>query len=189
MAEHDPTEHFEHAEHAEHAAHDGNPFLITVSVTIALLAVAAATVGSFETIETSAVTIAKNEAVLFQNKATDNWNFVQAKSIKKNMYDNAAAAGGPKADDFVKQSKKNETEQEDIRKKAEEFEHKSEAKLEASEVHEKRHHVLTVAVTMLHISIAIATIAIITRGMRWPWYCSLALGAVGLGTAAWAYIH
>ena len=34
-----PTEPFEHAENAEHAAHEGTPFLLTVSVTIAILAV------------------------------------------------------------------------------------------------------------------------------------------------------
>jgi hypothetical protein len=43
-----PTEHFEHAEHAEHAALLGDPFLTKVSVTIAILAVIAATVGSLE---------------------------------------------------------------------------------------------------------------------------------------------
>ena len=48
-----PTEHFEHAEHAAHAAHSGDPFLAQVSMTIAILAVAAATVGSLETIETA----------------------------------------------------------------------------------------------------------------------------------------
>jgi hypothetical protein len=41
------------------------------------------------------------------------------------------------------------------------------------------HHILTVAVTLLHVAIAIATIAIIVRGQRWPWYTALALGAVG----------
>src|SRR3974390_89558 len=146
MSENDPTEHFEQAEHAEHAAHEGNPFRIKVSVTIALLAVAAASVGSLETIETSGVTVAKNEAVLYQNKATDNWNFYQAKSLKKNMYDIAAANGGPKTDEFVAQSRRYDAEQEDIKKQAEELEHKSEARLEASEAHEKRHHVLTIAV-------------------------------------------
>jgi hypothetical protein len=189
MAEHDPTEHFEHAEHAEHVAHLGDPFMTKVSVTIALLAVLAATVGSLETLETAGVTVAKNEAVLFQNKATDNWNFFQAKSLKKNLYEIAAAAGGPKAEDFAKQAKRYDSEQDDIKKKAEEFEHKSEARLHDSEGHEKRHHVLTGAVTMLHISIAIATIAIITKGMRWPWYSSIALGAAGVLTAGWAYIH
>ena len=189
MGEHDPTEHFEHAEHAEHAAHSGDPFMIQVSITIAMLAVIAATVGSLETIETSGVTVAKNEAVLLQNKASDAWNFYQARSIKKNMYEIAAAGGGPKVDEFVKQSKRYDSEQEDIKKQAEKHEHDSEVALQKSEKHEERHHVLTIAVTMLHISIAVATIAIITKGMRWPWYASIVLGVAGLATTTWAYMH
>src|SRR5580704_12407939 len=72
-----PVEHFEHAEHAEHAALLGDPFLAQVAVTIAILAVIAATVGSLETLETAAAIGDKNAAVLLENKATDTWNFYQ----------------------------------------------------------------------------------------------------------------
>ena len=37
-------------------------------------------------------------------------------------------------------------------------------------------------------AIAVATVAIITRGQRWPWYASIALAAVGVGVAASAYV-
>ncbi|MDE2362480.1 MAG: DUF4337 domain-containing protein [Hyphomicrobiales bacterium] len=188
MAEVDTRENMEHAEHAEHVAHLGDPFMVKVSVTIAFLAVFTAAVGSLETIETAGVTVAKNEAVLLQNKASDAWTFYQARSIKKNMYEIAAANGGPSADDFRKQAKGYGDAQEDIKKQAEGYEHNSEARLAASEGHEHRHHILTIAVTMLQISIAVATIAIITKGMRWPWYASIALGLAGLCTAASAYI-
>jgi hypothetical protein len=66
-----PVEHFEHAEHAQHAAFLGDPFLTQVSITIAILAVVAATVGSLETLETAAAIGDKNAAALFENKATD----------------------------------------------------------------------------------------------------------------------
>lgn len=188
MAEHATTEHFEHLEHAEHAAHSNDNFTTKVSITVAILAVLAASVGSLETIETAGVTVAKNEAVLLQNKATDAWNFFQAKSMKKNMYEIAAASGGPKADDFAKQAKRYGAEQDDVKKQAEDFEKKSEARLHASEGHAHRHHVLTIAVTMLHISIAVATVAIITRGQRWPWYGSMILAAVGIAVAGSAYM-
>ena len=89
-----PVEHFEHA---EHAALLGDPFLTQVAVTIAILAVIAATVGSLETLETAAAIGDKNAAVLLENKATDTWNFYQAKSIKKNLYAIAAANWRPKS--------------------------------------------------------------------------------------------
>jgi hypothetical protein len=63
--------------------------------------------------------------------------------------------------------------------KGQALEHQTDEKLRDSEGHEHLHHILTVAVTLLHVAIAIATIAIIVRGQRWPWYTALALGAVG----------
>jgi hypothetical protein len=186
-----PTEHFEHAEHAEHVALSGDSFLAKVSVTIAILAVIAATVGSLETIETAAAISDKNAAVLLQNRATDTWNFYQAKSIKKNMYQIAAAAtveAQPQAVDFKANAVREGNDEQAVLKKAEALEHDTEVKLIDSEAHEHRHHVLTIAVTLLHVSIAIATIAIIMRGRRWPWYTAMLLGAVGTVGAATAYL-
>lgn len=183
-----PTEHFEHAEHAKHVAHEGDDFLSKVSMTIAMLAVVAATVGSLETIETAATIGEKNAAVLLQNKATDNWNFFQAKSLKKNMYEIAAASGHPKAEEYAAEAKRYGIEQKEIMAKAESLEHQTEAKLEKSHKHEHRHHILTIAVTLLHVSIAIATISIIMRGQRWPWYGSLGLGVAGVIATAAAYV-
>ncbi len=183
-----PTEPFEHAEHAEHVAHSGDQFLMQVSITIAILAVVAATIGSLETIETAATIGDKNAAVLVQNRATDNWGFYQAKSIKKNMYEIAAAAGGPAAGGFADKAKGYGADEKEIFAKGQELEHETEAKLLESERHERRHHFLTVAVTFLHVAIAIATISIIMRGQRWPWHTSISLGLLGAVLAAYAYL-
>jgi uncharacterized membrane protein YiaA len=43
--------------------------------------------------------------------------------------------------------------------------HKAEAAFEGGEAHERRPHILIIAVTLLHIAIALATIAIILRGI------------------------
>ncbi len=59
--------------------------------------------------------------------------------------------------------------------------------LQAGERHEKRHHVLTVGVTLLHVGIAVATLSIIMRGRRWPWQASIVLGVLGSAVAAYAY--
>jgi hypothetical protein len=179
-----PVEHFEHAEHALL----GDPFLTKVAITIAVLAVIAATVGSLETLETAAAIGDKNAAVLLQNRATDNWNFYQAKSIKKHLYSVGAAAGGPIAESLRKQAEGFGAEEKELFAKGQALEHQTEEKLRDSERHEDRHHILTVAVTLLHVAIAIATIAIIVRGQRWPWYAALALGAIGTMGAAYAYI-
>jgi hypothetical protein len=182
-----PTEHFEHAEHAEHVAHLGDPFLSVVSISIAILAVVAATVGSLETLETAKAFGEKNAAVLLQSKASDGWAFYQAKSVKQNLYALAAEQAGGKPE-YAEKARRYESEQKEIEKQARELEGKSHEALEASEVNEHRHHILTVAVTLLHVAIAIATISIIIRGQRWPWYGALLLGTAGTAGAIFAYV-
>ncbi len=182
------SEHLEHAEHAEHVAHSGDPFLVTVSVTIAILAVVAATVGSLETLESGAAISDKNESVLIQNRASDTWAFFQAQSVKKNMYEIAAQANAGKAEAYTTKAGGYQKDSEDTKSKAEDLEKDRDAKLNDSNAHEHRHHVLTSGVTLLHVSIAVATIAIIMRGQRWPWYMAMLLGAVGTAVAAYAYI-
>ncbi len=184
-----PTEHIEHAEHAEHAAHSGDPFLAKVSVTIAILAVIAATIGSLETIESGRAIGDKNESVLLQNRATDAWAFFQAQSIKKNMYDIAAGnqTDASKQADWSKKARQYESDGSDIKTNAENLEKERDAKLADSEAHEHRHHMLTAAVTLLHVSIAISTIAIIMRGQKWPWHAAIGLGAIGTVLAILAY--
>lgn len=183
-----PTEHFEHAEHAEHAAHSGDSFLALVSVTIAILAVVAATVGSLETIESGQSISDKNESVLIQNRAADTWAFFQAQTVKKNMYDIAAAAVPGKAEEYTKKARGYEDEEAKTRAEAEKLEQERDRKLEESIHHEHRHHILTTGVTLIHVAIAIATISIIKRGQRWPWHAALALGALGTIVAAYAYV-
>ena len=186
--DHSPTEHFEHLEHAEHAAHSTDSFFALVSATIALLAVAAASVDSLESLESAAMISAKNDAVFLQNKETDQWNFYQAKRVKKAIYDIAAASGGPKAAAYAREVQRNANDSRKIEKAAQALEAAKNAKLRESNRHERGHHVLTIAVTLLHIAIAIATLAIITRGRRWPWYASIGLGFLGVLVAGWAYI-
>ena len=182
------SEQREHREHAEHAAHSGDSLLLWVSATIAILAVVAASVGSLETIESGAAISKKGESVLFQNRATDRWSYFQAQSIKKNMYDIAKAANPLQAAAFDAKARGYETDGEGTREKAEELGRESDALLDAGDHPEKRHHVLTVGVTLLHVGIAVATLSIIMRGRRWPWYASMVLGAAGSIVAASAYL-
>ncbi len=179
---------FEHAEHAEHAAHQGTPFLLMVSVTIAFIAVFAASVGSLESLETAAALTEQNAASLLQNKTSDQWAFFQAKSIKKNAYEIAAKNGGAAADEFAQEARRYDAESQSIKADAQQSQHKVEERLHEAERHEHRHHILTMAATFLHVAIAITTIAIVTKGQRWPWLCGLTLSAAGVSMAVYAYL-
>lgn len=177
----------EHAEHAAHAAHEEDPLTSRVTLTIAILAVAAAVCASLETTEGDKALGAKNAAVLDQNRATDIWNLYEAKSLKKNIYALAADQGGGKAAAYAKESAKNAADQKGFAKQAKAFEAARDAHTEASEAHERRHGRLTIASTLLHMSIAIATLAIILK-RYWPWLGALALAAGGLAVTGWAYL-
>jgi hypothetical protein len=177
----------EHGEHARHAAHENDPFTSLVSITIAILAVVAAVASSLETLENGSAIIAANQAVLAQERATDQWNFYEAKSFKKNLYAIAAGQGGANADDYAKKSKTEGAGQDQAQASALALEHQRDEALARSETHEGRHHRLSVAATLLEMGIAISTIAIITKN-RWPWIGSALLGGAGVIVAAVAYL-
>ena len=177
----------EGAERAAEAIEAKDPFLSQVTLTIAVLAVVAAVGASLETTEGDKTIVAKNEAVLEQNQATDQWNFYEAKSLKKNLYALAADQGGPKAAEYAKTSASNGGEQAAISAKAKAFETARDRLGAEAEVHERRHGRLTIGSTLMHMAIAIATLAIILH-RRWPWITALVLAAAGLGVSVWAYL-
>jgi hypothetical protein len=177
----------EHAEHAEHAAHGNSPLISQVTMTIAVMAVVAAIGGSLETTEGDRTIGAKNAAVLQQNRATDLWNEFEAKSVKKNLYTIAADQGGPKAADYANVVAQNAADQSKLQKEAKAFEATRDKWSEEAEVHERRHGRLTIAATLLHMAIAIATLAIILQ-RRWPWLTAVVLTAAGMGLGVWAYL-
>jgi hypothetical protein len=176
----------EHREHAEHAAHAKDDFVSKVSITVAVLAVLAASAGSLETVEAGGAITASSEAVLAQDKATDAWNEYQADSLKKHVYGIAAGAGGPHADEYKATAKEQTEKQAEIKKRAAEDETERDRLMAESRSHERRHHWLTVAATLLEIAIAICTVAIVTR-KRLFWAGSLALAVVGVFVLAAAY--
>jgi hypothetical protein len=177
----------EHAHHAAHAAGESNPLVSRVTMSIALMAVLAAVSASLETTEGDKTIVDKNEAVLQQNKATDAWNEYEAKSLKKNLYTIAADTPGPKAAAYAKVAAQNADDQKGLQKKAKGFEEARDTMSEKAERHERRHGRLTIASTLLHMAIAIATLAILLK-RPWPWLAAIALSAAGVGTVAWAFL-
>ncbi len=180
-------EHHEHAEHAHHAHESGDKLILQVTFTIAVLAVAAAISASLETTESDAAIVAKNDAVLAQDQATDEWGLANSKSLRKKVYEIAADAGGDRAPGYAKRAAGEGADQATATASAKSFEAKRDAALEVADRHEIRHGRLTVASTLLHMSIAIATLAILLH-RRWPWFTALALSAAGVAVGVWAYL-
>ncbi len=172
----DAHEQHERAEHAHHAA---DPFVTKVSITIALLAVAAAIVGSLETVQSGKAINATSRAVLAQDKATDTWNEYQADSLKKHLYGIAADAPGPNAARYRRASADQVAAQQTLHDRATADEHARDALVETAETAEMRHHWLTAAAALLEIGIGVSSVSIITRN-RLFWFGALALGFLGV---------
>ena len=174
-------------EHAEHAHHANDPFVTRVSITIALLAVAAAIVGSLETVQSGVAITATSKAVLAQDQATDAWNEYQADSLKKHLYGLAADQAGPNAARYRKTSIDQVAAQQAVRTRAEASEHDRERLIGGAETAETRHHWLTAAAALLEIGIGVSSVSIITKN-RLFWFGALALGAAGLALFAVSWL-
>jgi len=130
----------------------------------------------------------KNEAVLERAEATDQWNFYQAKSLKQNMAEVAAAtATDPKvAEKYRAEAERYKKEKADVEKDARKHEAEYKRWNERSEHALHPHHYLSISMTLLQIAIALASITVLTQ-KRWL-LAGAAIGALGgaaLGVLAW----
>jgi len=141
-----------------------------VAVTAALLAVLAS-ISALQAEHTAAESILrKNEAVLAQSRASDEWAYRQAKSIKLHLQElspaGAADVDRQRAD--ITASEERAREDERVR---------DEANREAAERFEQ-HHRFAVGTSLLQIAIVLETVAaVLDRAALW--YAGIAIGVVG----------
>jgi hypothetical protein len=185
-----PHEHIEHAKHAAHDVAQGDKLSRDVAVAVAVMAVIAATISGLQETESAHALGLKNESVLQQSRASDQWAFYQAKSIKKNSYQIAAEqarAAGRDESDFAAKAQRYAADEAEIQNEAKKLEAQSHEFWEKSAHHTHRQHVLTLATTLLHVGIAISSLALFTR-KRLALNGALALSAGGIAVAALAYL-
>ena len=183
-----PTEHL-HEEIQEKAEEKREKWTLYVALSTAFMAVLAAVAGLLAGHHA-------NEALVARVKASDQWNFYQAKNLKQEIAVNtdkillavlsgkagagsnvrnagpADAGAGSFEGDHSKDIARYDKEKEEIKKTAEEAEKESEA-------HLAKHVPLATAVTAFQIAIAISAIAILTR-RKVLWVGGLVLTAVGI---------
>jgi hypothetical protein len=179
--------HGPHDHAVEHAAH--TPGLgQQVAIFTAVLATVGAIVSFFGGDTQNKAMIYKNEAVLERAEASDQWNFYQAKSMKQNMAEIAAAnTTDPKAVEFYKgEALRYAKEKKDVERDAKKHEESYKRWNEKSEQALHPHHFLALSMTLLQIAIALASITVLTQ-KRWL-LVGAALSAFGgavLGIIAW----
>ena len=187
MSEHGIHVHGAHDHAVEHAAH--TPGLgQQVAIFTAVLATVGAIVSFFGGDTQNKALLYKNEAVLERAEASDQWNFYQAKSMKQNLAELAAAiTTDPARVDFYKSEiARYSKEKKEIEAKARALDAESEKSNERSEHALHPHEKLAVAMTLLQIAIALASITVLTQ-KRWLLYAAgmSAFGGAILGIIAW----
>lgn len=163
-----PTEHLQEKIHEE-AEEKKDQWAMYVALSTAFIAVLAAIAGLLSNHHA-------NEALIEEVKASDQWNFYQAKSIKSEVAASTAVIlqslpPSPNKPSLKDEVARYEKEKEGIKTKAEEAE-------KDSENHLQIHLTLSKAVTIFQIAIAISAIAILTK-KRIMWYGGLLLTLIG----------
>jgi hypothetical protein len=163
-----PTEHL-HEAIQEKAEESKERWTLMVALSTAFMAVLAAIAGLLSGHHA-------NEAVMEQIKASDQWSFYQAKSIKSEIAASTAKIlgsfpGKTVPEENVQALAKYEKEKDEIKVQAEEF-------AKSSEQHFSTHVTLSKAVTIFQVAIAISAIAILTR-RKILWYVGILLTLIG----------
>ena len=188
MSEHGVHVHGPHDHAVEHAAHGGG-LGQQVAIFTAVLATVGAIVSFFGGDTQNKALLYKNEAVLERAEASDQWNFYQAKSMKQNLAELAAAINtDPKKVEFYQsEAKRYSQEKKDIEKDARKHEAESKKYNELSEKALHPHHNLAISMTLLQIAIALASITVLTQ-RRWLLYGAATSAFIGAVLAILAYI-
>ena len=117
-----------------------------------------------------------NDAMIMQIQASDQWSYYQAKGIKGMVVEteqNILTQMGRTSDDAEKRIQKYKDDQQEAKTKAEELTKESQQAL-------SKHEVLSRAVTLCQVAIAIVAIALLTKRRRFVLF-SFALGLGGFG--------
>jgi len=169
-------------EHAEHGAHDTSMRPVAFTMSLLAVLVAVATVLGHRT---------HTDAVLDQNRATDQWNQYQAKKIRS--YNTAlesqllavvSVADKDKAADALKQNAvhqaKWEPELDEIQKEARKLE--DEVKLD-----ERKASRFDLGEALLEIGLVVTSVTLLTR-RRSYWFLGMVFGAAGVISACAAFL-
>jgi hypothetical protein len=168
-------------EHAEHGSHESSMRPVAFTMAVLAVLVAITTVLGHRT---------HTEAVLTQNKATDQWNFYQAHKIRSNDTELTAdllsvitIADQHAADKLAKSYADHQAKWTQDLKDAQEKAEALEAKVEKAEARASR---FDLAEALLEIGLVITSVTLLTRS-RIYWYLGIVFSIAGIGSVVSAF--
>jgi len=173
----------EATERAVEAAEQRAAWVVALSFSTAIIAVFAAIASLESGGYSNEALLQKNEAMLSQAKASDQWAYYQAKGIKGVVYSTQALSTKTSNPDVPSEARKEAdryaTEQKEISEQAKKFEEEVKGRNEESNKSLEHHHRFAYAVTMFQVSIALSAIAALSR-QKIVWIVGLAISGLGL---------
>lgn len=169
------------------------------SMSIVFIAVLAAIATQWAGKYSGRTLVELNNATFHQAKATDQWSYYQANSIKQNLYESIKellpkdpGAGNPegakRGDAFMTKIADYDNRKKDSKKKAEDLE-KQRDDARATATDSSKHGAgMGFAVAIFQISIAMGSICLVTK-KKWLWYVSLLLAALATAQMVMVWLH
>lgn len=171
---------------------EGGDFLRAVALTTAVLAALAAVAALRAGATVNQALVLKTEATRLQSEASDQWAYYQAKGVKAAVQEATRASwlaiGKEPPPDHADRARRYAAEQQAIAEAAREKEKERDARSREADHLLHQHHRFAAAVAFFQVAIAVGAVAALTR-QRLVWLGSLAIGAAGLGVAAWALLR
>ncbi|HVX57165.1 MAG TPA: DUF4337 domain-containing protein [Candidatus Saccharimonadales bacterium] len=168
-------------EHAEHGAYDTSMRPVAFTMSMLAVLVAIATVLGHRT---------HTEAVLNQNKATDQWNEYQAKkirsyntSLESQLLAVVSVADKAKAAEALRQNAEHQAKWDEDLKGLQEEARQLEAEVRLDEAKAGR---FDLGEALLEIGLVVTSVTLLTRRYAY-WYMGMVFGAAGVVSAALAF--
>ena len=170
-------------ERALEAEREKTGWTVYLSLSTAIIAVFAAIAALESGANSNDAILEKNDAVLKQSKASDEWALYQAKgtraAIAAGEVEFAAATNPTLSRKFAEESQRLKAEQAPFELKARSLEEEVETHNARAERLLERHHRFAISVTLFQIAVALCAIAALVKNKR-LWLVALSAGAVGL---------
>ncbi|WP_243469142.1 DUF4337 domain-containing protein [Paraburkholderia sp. PGU19] len=177
-------------EHAvEHAAHSGDQLSRWVAVFTAILAALSGLLHYQEGVLQTQALISKNDAVLLQSKASDQWNYYQAQSNKGHLMELAAETAPPEKQAYYRdQISKYEERKKETAAKAHQIEQQVEDANRQSESRQHPQHMFGQALALISVAISLAAVTSLT-GSRKLFVVAGLTGLAGVAVALLGFLH